>query len=269
MPPFVFPSSKISHTTLPATLDHRKNSQMNRRRTRMRKTRTRTKQEHGQWESLFFTNISELLLPPIGKKGKKNTRTKTTTRWNKNQQQRQQILYGFSSSHTAFVLQIFFLFGWKAWNPEFSRQAYAADSSSDVTSKTRLQPLILLWGSIPILNEKCAIYLFFPSNTVAALYNYSNCIQQQSKFSLIFITQSYGFFLFIIFWIFFGPHCATWLCYYFHFSGFFAPTTQPRTFIFYFLKTIWGWGGGLLCDVGTLAFIHKNILSNLNVGSNF
>jgi hypothetical protein len=25
----------------------------------------------------------------------------------------------------------------------------------------------------------------------------------------------------------------------------------------------------LVCDVGTLAIIHRNILSNLNVGSNF
>jgi hypothetical protein len=95
------------------------------------------------------------------------------------------------------------MFGWKAWNPEFSRQAYAADASSDVASKTRLQQPILLWGSIQYWMKNVHFKFSFSSKHVI---NYSNCIQQQSKFSLIlFIAQSYGFSLFIVFWIFLAP----------------------------------------------------------------
>jgi hypothetical protein len=103
----------------------------------------------------------------------------------------------------------FCLFGWKAWNPEFSRQAYAADSSSDVTSKTRLRPLMLLGWSIPILNEKCEFFHFIFSSkhvnittivTFVTLFgciintcslhiinNYSNCIQQQKQVFINFL----------------------------------------------------------------------------------
>jgi hypothetical protein len=86
----------------------------------------REEQEHEQNkstvnESLFSSPPSQsFYFRHLERKEKKHTHT--TTRWNKNQQQRQQILYGFSSSHTAFVLQI--LFVWlKSFKPGILSQS--------------------------------------------------------------------------------------------------------------------------------------------------
>jgi hypothetical protein len=62
----------------------------------------------------------------------------------------------------------------------------------------------------------------------------------------------------LFFEIFLAPTVQLGFVIIFIFWVFLAPTTQPRTFFLYFLKTIWGRGGGLLCDVGTLIIILKS-----------
>jgi hypothetical protein len=102
----------LSHTTflLPYNIERIP------KKTEEEEQQEREEQEHEQNkstvnESLFSSPPSQsFYFRHLERKGKKtHTNTTTTTRWNKNQQQRQQILYGFSSSHTAFVLQILFV----------------------------------------------------------------------------------------------------------------------------------------------------------------
>jgi hypothetical protein len=113
MPPFVLPSSKISHTPLSCYLTiskefpkkQKKKNNKNEKNENTNKTRARSMRVS------FLHHHLRASTSAIWKEREKNTHTNTTTttRWNKNQQQRQQILYGFSSSHTAFVLQILFV----------------------------------------------------------------------------------------------------------------------------------------------------------------
>ncbi len=134
--------------------------------------------------------------------------------------------------------------------------------SSKHVNITTIVTFVTLFGCI--INT-CSLHI---------INNYSNCIQQQKQVFINFlIIQSYGFFLFIfIFLNFFGPPplCNLDLLVFSNFLCFFLlPLHNQELFFFYFSKTIWGQRGGLVCDVGTLAIIHRNILSNLNVGSNF